>query len=130
VELLKGFMRFFSYIFHGLLALFMLGVSFLAIVSDSHTLRLSMLPWSGTALTYWLFFGALLGLLSILLALKGVLRPLFFLWSLVVFVMMVRGFFFSAYSFDQTVRTELLLIFGALLSSAGAWFQMRRRLKS
>ncbi len=127
LELVKILMRFFSYVFHGLLALFMLGLSVLAIAADSHTLRLTMLPWSGAALTYWLLGGAVVGLVSVILAVKGVLRPLFFVWSLVVVVMLVRGYVFSPYSFDRSVWTELLLTLGAVVAVLGAWFQMQRR---
>ncbi len=126
MEHVKTLMRIFSYVFHGLLALFMLGLSILAIAGNSHTLHVAVLPWSGAALTYWLFGGALVALLSIFLAVKGVLRPLFFVWSLIVLVMLVRGFVFSPYDFDGSVKTETLLMVGALLALAGAWFQMRR----
>ena len=126
MELVKFLMRYFGYLFHGLLSLFLLGVAFLALVSDSHTLRFPVLPWTGAALTYWLLGGAVVALVSIALAIRGVLHSLFFLWSLVVLVMLVRGYVFSPYGFSGSVTTELALLAGATLSLAGAWFGMRR----
>jgi hypothetical protein len=118
-------MRFYSYLFHGLLALFMLGISAIALISDT-TLHLDMLPWPGQTGTYVLLGGGLFGILALLLALKGTLRFLFFLWSLAVFVMLVKGFFLSPYQFDGGFKGIALLTLGALLAILGAWFQMTR----
>lgn len=125
-------MRFYSYVFHGVLALFLLAVSGLALLSGSSTLTLDMLPWRGANLAYWLFFSALFGLLSVILAMKGMLRPLFLLWSLAVLVMLVRGYFLSSYVFEPgEFQMAAYLTAGALLAVFGAWFQMsRRRLKT
>lgn len=120
-------MRTFSYLFHTLLALFLLALSLVAL-SSGHSLQLEMLPWQGRELTYWLLFAALVGLLSVILAMRRTWRPLFFLWSLVVLLMMIRGFFFSRYHFDgpPDFHRALYLIAGALLAALGAWFQLRR----
>ena len=119
-------MRFYSYLYHGLFALFMLGISAVALASGT-VLRLDMLPWSGQTGTYVLLFGGIFGILALLLALKGTLRFLFFLWSLVVFVMLFKGFFLSPYQFDTGFKAIALLTFGALLAILGAWFQMTRK---
>jgi len=88
-----------------------------------------MLPWTGSTLTYVLFCGSLFGLVTILLALKGMLRPLFFLWSLAVTVLLVKGYFLSGYHFAAgEIRTALYLLAASILALFGAWFQMRRRL--
>jgi hypothetical protein len=128
VEVLKAILRFLSYLFHTLLALFLLAVSGLALASGAGSLHLAMLPWTGSTLTYVLFFGSLFGLSTILLALKSLLRPLFFLWSLAVTVLLVRGYFLSGYHFAAgEVRTALYLVAASLLALFGAWFQMLRR---
>jgi hypothetical protein len=121
-------MRFYSYLFHGLLALFMLGISALALASGT-VLHLDMLPWTGQTGTYALLGAGVFGILALLLALKGTLRFLFFLWSLVVFAMLVKGFFLSPYQFDSGFKAIALLTFGALLAILGAWFQMTRSIK-
>jgi len=120
-------MRVFSYLFHGLLTLFLLAISVLAL-SSGQTLQLGMLPWEGPQLAYWLFFAALVGLVSVALAIWRKWRALFFLWSLAVLLMMARGFFFSRYHFagPPEFHSALYLTAGALVAAFGAWFQLRR----
>jgi hypothetical protein len=124
---MKALMRGFSYLFHGVLALFLLAISAVALVSGQ-PLSLGMLPWRGTQLTYWLLFGGLMGVLSLILALWRIWRGLFFLWCFAVLAIMVRGFFFSSYYFGG--RSEfyraLYLTAGALLALWGAWSQLQR----
>jgi hypothetical protein len=128
VEVFKAIVRFLSYLFHTLLALFLFAISALAWATGAGSLHLDMLPWTGSTLTYVLFFGSLFGLLTILLALKGMLRLLFFLWSLAVTVLLVKGYFFSGYHFAAgEIRTALYLLAGSTLGLIGAWFQMWRR---
>ena len=120
-------MRVFSYLFHGLLALFLLAIALVAL-SSGQALQLSMLPWQGRALTWWLLGAALAGLVFVILAVCRKWRPLFFLWSLAVLAVMAQGFFFSHYYFagPPELRGALYLTGGALLAAFGAWFQMRR----
>ena len=122
-------MRIYSYFFHALLGLFMAGISFVALTTGV-SLHLDMLPWSGNTGTYVLFGGALFGLLSLLLALRGTARFLFFLWSLAVFLLMAKGFFLSSYHFGDVAgfKTAAMLTAGALLAIFGAWFQMTRQM--
>ena len=128
MEVFKAIMRFLSYLFHTLLALFLCAVSGLAMASGANSLHLDMLPWTGSRLTYVLFFGSLFGLLTIVLALKGKLRLLFFLWSLAVTVLLVKGYFLSGYHFAVgEIRTALYLLGGSIVALFGAWFQMRRK---
>jgi hypothetical protein len=128
VGVVKAILRFLSYLFHALLASFLFAVSALALASGANVLHLAMLPWTGPTLTYVLFCGSLLGLLTLLLALKGSLRPLFFLWSLAVTVLLVKGYFLSGYHFAVgEVRTALYLTAGSVIALLGAWFQMFRR---
>ena len=125
--ILKGILRFFSYLFHTLLALFLLALSGFARVSGpGGALRLGMLPWSGETLEYVLFFGALAGLGIVLLALKGVLRILFLLWSFLVFVLVVKGYFLSSYTFrPNELRFAAYLAAASFLALLGAWFGLR-----
>lgn len=129
MEVFKALMRFLSYLFHTLLAFFLFAVSGLAMAGGADSLHLSMLPWTGRTLTYVLFFGSLFGLLTIFLALRGKLRLLFFLWSLAVVVLLVKGYFVSGYHFSGgEFRTALYLLAASLVALLGAWFQMTRRL--
>jgi hypothetical protein len=120
-------MRVFSYLFHGLLTLFLLAISVVAL-SSGQPLQLEMLPWQGQTLTWWLLCAALAGLASVILAICRKWRPLFFLWNLAVLAMVARGFFFSRYYFagPPEFHRALYLTAGALLAVFGGWFQLRR----
>lgn len=126
---MKAIMRIYSYLYHGGLALFLLGISALALLGGANSLRLEVLPWSGATLTYVVFFSALIGLISVLLALRGTLRVLFTVWSLAVALMLVKGFFLSSYRFDHAgkLSTALYLTLGALLAIVGALPQSREQ---
>jgi hypothetical protein len=128
VGALRALVRVFSYLFHGLLTLFLLAISVVAL-SSGQTLQLEMLPWQGKPLTWWLLGAALAGLLAVVLAVCGKWRALFFLWSIAVFAIMVRGFFFSHYYFagPPEFHRALYLTGGALVAALGAWFPLRRQ---
>ena len=118
--------RYYSYIFHGLLAIFLIAVSGMALAVSPSSLHLDMLPWTGSTLTYVVFFGGLFGLLTVVLAILRRLPALFFIWSLVVTVMMIKGYIFSGYGFDPGgFWTAVALIVGSLIAIAGPWSQMR-----
>lgn len=124
---LKALIRLFSYLFHGLLALFLLGIAIVSL-SSREPLHLPMLPWEGHALTWWVLGAGLLGLVIVIRAIAGRWRALFFLWSLVVFGFLLHGFFFSSYHFAGPAgfHNALYLMAAALIAVLGAWFQLRR----
>ena len=126
----KTLLRFFSYLYHAVLALFLLAVSGLTLLSGGQSLHLGMLPWTGSTLTTVVFSGALLGLASLLLALAGRLRALFFLWALLIVALMVKGYILSGYHLAPgEARTAVYLMIGSLFALAGAWFQMSRKIE-
>ena len=126
--ILKAIMRYFSYLFHALLALFLIAVSGLAMASGGGDLRLKMLPWEGGTLERAVFVGGIIGLVTVILAMRGVLRMLFLMWSFLVFVILVKGYIFSGYKFQPNeFRTALYLIAASFLALFGAWFQLQRR---
>jgi len=128
LEVIKALLSFLSYLFHFALCLVLLALSGLAIAAGAQTLQLGMLPWTGSTLLYTLFFGALLGLLTVILAIKGLVRPLFFVWSLVVTVLLVKGYIFSGYHFTPgEFRQVLYLIAASIIALIGAWVQMGRK---
>jgi hypothetical protein len=118
-------MRVFSYLFHGLLTLFLLAISAVA-VSSGQTLHLGMLPWHGESLGYWLLVSALAGLVSLILAIVKKWRLLFVLWSIGVLAVMVKGYFLGPYTFagKPEFHDALYLSLGALIAVFGAWFQL------
>lgn len=123
---LRFLLRSFSYLFHGVFALFVLCIAVVSLISKGHTLQFYVLPWEGKTLTYGLLGLSLLGIFFVLMAMRGSLRKLFFLWSLVVLVLVVRGFFFSYHSFvpdTSQFATALWIILGAVLAVIGARVQ-------
>ncbi len=127
MEVLKALLSFFGYLFHGLLCLILIALSGLAMAAGAQTLQLGMLPWTGSTLLYTLFFGALFGLLTVILAIKGKLRPLFFVWSLAVTLLLVKGYVFSGYHFiPGEFRSAIYLIAASIVALVGAWAQMLR----
>jgi hypothetical protein len=122
VGILKALLRVFSYIFEGLLALLALGISSVALGSHN-PLNLTFLPWTGEKLTHMLLPLALVGLLLVLLAMGGRLRPLYFLWSVAVFAMLFRGFFLTGYKFLGSVpfKPAVYLTLAAFVAMIGAF---------
>jgi hypothetical protein len=127
VEVVKALLRFVSYVFHGLFALALLALSGLSLAAGAESLHLGMLPWTGTTLLYVLLCGSLVGLLTLFLALRGSMGWLFFLWSLVVAVMLVKGYFLSSYRFSPgEADTALYLLGSSVVALVGSWFVMTR----
>ena len=125
---LKTLVRLFSYLFHLVLTLFLLAVAVLAMASPMVSLRLDMLPWTGATLARWLLFGAPFGLASVLLAMAGKLRWLFWIWALAVLVFLLRGYIFNYYRFTPAgAELAALLLAGSLVAFVGACFQRSRR---
>jgi hypothetical protein len=120
-------MRYYSYIFHGVLAAFLFAVALVPLLSGIHNLQLRMLPWEGRALTFWLLGLSLFGLLSVLLAVMGKTRVLLLLWSIIVILTIIWGYFLRPYYFGgfEAFRNTLLLLAGAILAAMGAWYAVR-----
>jgi hypothetical protein len=110
-------MRLYSYLYHLVLALFLVALASVALIS-SNTLKMPMLPWSGTALTQWLLWGGLAGLLSVILAFTGTFRYLFPIWALVVLAIMVRGYVLTPIPFagETEFINAMLLLAGAFIA--------------
>jgi peptidoglycan/LPS O-acetylase OafA/YrhL len=120
--------RIFSYIFHLLLGVALVALGFVAWSGGRHTLQIPILPWTGRALTMWVFFGGLAGILITLMAIRRKLRFLFLLWSLAVVVLLVRGYFFSSYHFRPGgFLPALAFVAAAILALAGSVLTLRRR---
>ena len=86
-----------------------------------------MLPWSGSELLSWLLWGILAGIVSIVLAITGVFRFLFPIWTLVVLILMVQGFILKPYTFEgkPDFYQVLWLIAGAVLAFLGSLTLLR-----
>jgi len=129
VTVLKVVLRYLSLAYHAVLALFLLGLGAVALITGKHNLQLDVVPWGGKILTFGLLAAALLGLLAVKLAFRGRARWFFLAYSVVVFLVMVKGFIFSGYSFAKGgLTTPLLLILGAMLATLYGWLSFRRKL--
>ena len=117
---MKALLRIFSYLVGAALALFALAISAVSLRSGGE-LNLGFLPWTGKSLSYWLLGLALIGLTTLLLAMSGTMRWLFFLWSLGIFVLLFKGMFLSLYrfnggavSFKAALGLTVAMLFGAI----------------
>ena len=115
-------LRVYSYLFHLALSLFLAGIAIVSLASRPHTLKLGMLPWEGPSLSWWVLGLGIVGLICIFLAVTGMARFLFPLWTLFVFIMMVRGFFLSPFVFRGSAqfRGAIWLTTGALVALLGS----------
>jgi hypothetical protein len=71
----------------------------------------------------WLISLGLIGLFCVVLAAKGTLRILLFLFAIHSLYMLVKGLFMSGYSFagPNDFRNAVILTVAAFLSVIGAW---------
>ena len=128
MEVIKALLSFLGYVFHGLLCLILFAMSGLAMAAGAQTLQLGMLPLTGSTLLYAVFFGALFGLVTVILAIQGRVRPLFFVWSLVVMLLLLNGYIFSGYRFSPgEFPIAMCLIVGSMIALIGSWVQMGRK---
>ena len=131
MAVITAILRFLSYVYHGLLALLLLILgTVLTVANAGNSVRLDMLPWTGSTVVWVLLLGGLFGLLTVILAIQGKLRPLFFLWALVVTIYMVKGYFLSGYRFTpDEFRRVAYLTGGSVIALLGAFTQMFGRRK-
>ena len=123
MTVLRRIVRLYSYAFSALCALIVLAMSVLILISKSVTVNFYLLPWEGTALLCSMVGLALAGLAIVLLTWRGKWQALFLGWSLLVFVLIVRYFFFTPNSFtpDSGEFTfALVVILAAAVAAAGA----------
>ena len=131
MAVITAILRFLSYVYHGLLALLLLVLgTVLTVANAGNSVRLDMLPWTGSTVVWVLLLGGLFGLLTVILAIQGKLRPLFFLWALIVTIYMVKGYFLSGYRFTpDEFRKVAYLAGGSVIALLGAFSQMFSRRK-
>ena len=129
MAVISAILRFISYLYHGLLALLLLALgTVLTVAGAGDAVRLNMLPWTGSTAVWALLLGGIFGLITVILAIKGKLRPLFFLWALVVTYFVFKGYFLSGYRFTpDEFRKVAYMAGGALIALIGAFSQMFRK---
>jgi len=119
VRFLVSILRVFSYGYHILLGLFLLGIGVVAKFSAGHTAFYTpALPGEGdTQVTYAIGFG-LAALVTVGLAVLANFRPPFILWTLIAAMLIFYGFFWSPYTYGdaEEFKTVLWLFGGAVVA--------------
>jgi len=121
-------LRVFSYLYHTVLCLFLLGV-WLAADPIHSVPRLGFVPFSNDHMLTAILTLSIAGLVSTALAVTGIFRYLFPIWTAVVLWMMVSGYFLSAYTFANAgaFRNAVLLTVGALIAFLGGLSVLRKK---
>lgn len=122
-------MRVYSYLFHGLLSLVMILMALVSWLSGAHAFNLFLLPWQGSVLRWVLLVCGLVGLVVVWLATRQRLPVLFLAWSALVFLALLRGFFFGWVHYlrgPYPLSWALTLTLAALAALAGGWLQYRQ----
>ncbi len=128
-------LRYWSYLFAGLFGLFLAGIAAVLLISGSPNFRLSQFPfWQGTPVLYGLLAIGTLGIVAALLGLMKGMRPLLLVWTLVVFCLLVYGYFISPRHYFVLGAAEAegaaWLAFGSLGAFFGALMQYRKGKRS
>lgn len=126
--LLRAALRIYSYLFQVLFALFLLSITVVWLLSGRSSFRLYILPWEGGKLACGLVLLAVAGMLVTWFAIKGALQRVFFIWNLFVLVLVLRGYFFSNYTFKPgtgSVTTAIWITLAAAIASGGACLHYR-----
>ena len=110
-------LRVYAYVFHLVLGLLLAGMGIMALSSNT-SLTLGMLPWEGPSLTRAALLLGVAGVVCVALAVTGLARWLFPLWSLFALILMLRGFFLSSYTFAGAAdfKSAVWLTVGAFVA--------------
>lgn len=130
MRFLVSILRVFSYGYHILLGLLLLGVGAVGKFSEAHTsFSTPVLPGEGdTQVSYALAFG-LTALGTVALSVLANFRPPFILWTLAAVVLFFRGFFWAPYYFSdmEDFKFTLWLFGGAVLAFIGTLPAVEKR---
>lgn len=115
-------LRGYSFVFEAVLSAMALAFGILLHLIPPTTVNLGWLPWTGTTLAAMLVGLGLLGLLSVLLAITGKFRLLHFLFAIAAAVILVRGLFLGAWSFQgmDDFKNAIYLCVAAVIAALGS----------
>jgi hypothetical protein len=99
MKLLHALMRFYSYLFTLFLSLFLTGFGVVAFISDQHAWNISTYPWTGKDLSIAMLILGVMGIGSVLLAFFNIWRGLMPVMALILFGLLVYGFFWQNHRF-------------------------------
>ena len=132
MKVISFLVRIYSLLFQLVLSLLTLALAIVGYGSASSGLKLGMLPWEGSSLLGWLAGLGIVGLLLVILALKGVARFVYMVWTLVIAYLLVNGYFLTNYRFsgEGEFRFAIYFALAALLSFVGALWLLKTPLRS
>lgn len=121
-------LRLYSYVYEGLICLAMLGPCIVASGSGNYDLKIGFVPGTGIEVYHILLTSAIIGLITIVLAMTGLFRWAFPVWCLLVLIQMIRWLLFTGYTFasPEDFKWTLFIILGAF----GAFLSSLQMLKS
>jgi hypothetical protein len=117
-------LRVYSWIFQTVLCLTAIAVSLAAYVTGSGDLVIPWVAFHASNQAPFLICIGVLGLFCVVLAVRGNLRILLFLFAIHSLYMLVKGLFINAgYSFagPDDFRNAVILTVGAFFAVVGAW---------
>jgi hypothetical protein len=117
VTILRPLLRLYSYAFQALFAVVALGMAVISLASGPQTINFDLLPWDGGARVYALIGLALIGVLILLMAVRGKMQMLFLAWSLLALGLVVRLFFFTPFTYYRGA-SEFMVVLGIVLAAA------------
>lgn len=114
-------LKLYSFLFHLALSIFFISIAIIA-QSNNQLLHLEMLPFDQSRLISRVTLLSLCGFISIFLAIVRIYEFVFPLWNIAFVVILVWGFFFTAYTFSGPGGLEraLFYIFLAILALLGS----------
>ena len=131
--LLRHVLRWYSYLFHFLLALFLLGIGIVVTQSPGFDVRIGFLPLKSEEIVPVFITTAIIGIITILLAVTRLFPYAFPVYALIVLVQSFRWLLFlngATFSGREEFEGALWLlagIFGAFLSSLTVLKQAPRK---
>jgi hypothetical protein len=122
-------LRIFSYLFHTLSALFLLGVAVIATISRE-PISLYMLPFEENHFLLGTYLLGLGGLLCVVLSITRWFKYALPIWAAGTVFSLVRGYFFSSYRFrsPEELKWAIWYIAASIVAFLGAlWILKPRR---
>jgi hypothetical protein len=113
----------YSWIFQAVLSLMAIMVAVVAFATGNQRIDIQWLALpTGNQMPFLIGLG-IVGLLCVLLAIRGTVRTLLFLFAIHSAYMLIKGLFMSSYSFSgpEEARNAAILVAGAILAVIGSF---------
>lgn len=128
--MLHTLMRYYSYLFHLVLSLFVFGVSAVAYLSDKHNMNVTLMPWfTGITLSRVMLALGLVGVVAVFLAFTNKFRQLLPVTSIVAFGLLAWGFFINkafVFASKTDFQWAIALTAGALGAALCSLMELKR----